>query len=85
LPAIDILKLDMEGAEIGALLTTDRTLLARATRIVMETHGPEICPWVDRPYVGDIIEHLLPTHNVEVSGFPTHMGLLFATRNGCPA
>lgn len=81
---VDLLKLDMEGGEIGALLSTDHDHLARVQRIVMETHGPAICPWVTEPAVGEIVEHLLPTHNIEsVSGFPTHLGMLFAQRNGC--
>lgn len=49
---VDLLKLDMEGGEIDALLTTSHDLLARVQRIVMETHGPAICPWVTEPAVG---------------------------------
>lgn len=79
---VDILKLDMEGGEIGALLACDHGRLARVGRIVMESHGPKICPWIDRPHVGEIVEHLLYTHNIEAQGFPTHLGLLFAERNG---
>ena len=81
---VDLLKLDMEGGEIDALLSTSHDHLARVQRIVMETHGPAICPWVKEPAVGKIVEHLLPTHNIEsVAGFPTHLGMLFAQRNGC--
>lgn len=80
---VDLLKLDMEGGEVDALLSTDHDRLARVQRIVMETHGPTMCPWVQRPRVGEVVEHLLPTHNIEANGFPTHLGMLFAQRNGC--
>lgn len=80
--AVGILKLDMEGGEIDALLGCDHQRLSRVRQIVMETHGPAICPWVQRPHVGDLVEHLLYTHDIEARGFPSHLGLLFAARNG---
>jgi FkbM family methyltransferase len=82
LDRVDLLKLDMEGGEVDALLACDHDTLAKVGRIVMETHGPQICPWVERPRVGEVLEHLLYTHNVEASGYPTRLGLLFAERNG---
>lgn len=83
LPPVAVLKLDMEGSEIDTLLACSHDQLARCTRIVLETHGPAVCPWIERPYAGDLIEHLLPTHNIAASGFPTRLGLILATRNGC--
>lgn len=80
---IDVLKLDMEGGEVDALLACDHDRLAHVQQIMLETHGPKICPWVEHAHVGEVVEHLLPTHNIEASGFPTHLGLIFASRNGC--
>lgn len=85
-PTVDLLKLDMEGAEVDALLSCSHDVLSHVDQIRLETHGPKSCPWVLRPRVGELIEHLLPTHNIDhVSGFPTHLGLLFASRNGTAA
>lgn len=78
---VDVLKLDMEGGEVAALLACDHKHLKRAHRVVLETHGPKICPWVDRPHVGELVEHLLPTHDVQASGFPSHLGYIHAVRN----
>lgn len=79
---VDLLKLDMEGGEVAALLACDHDHLARCQRIVLETHGPLLCPWVERPRVGEVLEHLLYTHNVEAAGYPTRLGKIFAVRNG---
>ena len=78
---VDVLKLDIEGSEADVILACDQEHLALCHRIVMESHGPAMCPWLEKPRVGEIVEHLLYTHDVEVQGFPTHLGLLFATRN----
>lgn len=80
--AVSILKLDMEGAEADAVLDCGHEWLSMVDRIVMETHGPNVCPWVERPRVGELVEHLGRTHNVEVEGSPGGLGKLFATRNG---
>lgn len=79
---VDLLKLDMEGGEIDTLLGCDHDHLARVDYIVLETHGPLSCPWVQPPRVGEIVEHLLHTHNVDASGSPLRLGKIAASRNG---
>lgn len=79
---IHLLKLDMEGAEVDVLLSVDAEHLQRVKLIVMETHGPHACPWVAKPRIGELLEHLLLTHSVEAFGYPMGFGKVYATRQG---
>lgn len=82
-PSVRLLKLDMEGGEVDTLLACSHDRLATIQRITLETHGPLICPWVGKPRVGELLEHLLYTHNIiHASGYPTRLGLVSAARNG---
>lgn len=69
---VDILKLDVEGAEAEALLATDPLILSQAARIVIETHAGMSAQ------LGDLITHLLKTHHVEAFGVPNVGGMIYA-------
>lgn len=71
---VDLLKLDVEGAEHGIITACGHDQLAKVDRLVMELHGPAACPWMDAPRWGEIIEHLLETHAVDVFGRPSEGG-----------
>ena len=75
---IDLLKLDVEGAEYDALAACSHDQLSRVDRIVMETHGPSLCPWVGYRRQGSLIERLLDTHAIEMFGKPDGVGMLYA-------
>lgn len=77
---VAVLKLDMEGAEVDAILGAPDWTLGACNRIAMETHGRDICPWVEEPMVGRVVERLLWTHHVDVEGYPSKLGKLYATR-----
>lgn len=75
---VDIVKMDMEGAEAPTLLGCDHDHLRRIDRIMCETHGPPTCPWLE-PTVDQIVAHLSVTHRVEAIPQPyAGMGMLFA-------
>lgn len=42
LPAPDVIKMDVEGAEVGALTGAARTLRAKHPRILLSVHSPEL-------------------------------------------
>lgn len=80
LERVALCKVDIEGSEADVICACPSELLARVDRIVMETHGPEMCPWVERSRVGEMVEHLLPTHAVDTFGYPQRGGMLLAHR-----
>jgi len=78
---VALLKCDVEGAEYETFLSCPSELLGRVALIVMEWHGPSECPWVGRARIGELVEHLLPTHSPSVFGRPDAGGYLYAHRN----
>lgn len=78
---VDLLKLDMEGAEVETLLACPADVLARVDRVVAETHGTETHPWCVRD-PREIVAHLAPLFDVELVGSPEGYGKLYATRKG---
>lgn len=82
LAEVDVLKADCEGGEMTMLVECDHDHLRRIERIAMEWHGSIFhrgSP-VAIPSVGELVEHLLYTHKVDVGGLPDQWGQLHATR-----
>lgn len=80
---VALLKCDIEGAEYETFLATPCDVLARVDRIVMEWHGPEMCPWVEghmERHYGALLTHFARTHAVQTFGHPHRGGMLFAQR-----
>ena len=83
---VDFLKCDVEGGEYGLVLDAEPGVLGLVGFIAMEWHGQGLAPSsVAQPYestdtVGNLVQHLLWTHHVEVSGTPDVGGMLYATR-----
>lgn len=75
---VDLVKCDVEGAEFDAFLACPHETLAKVDRITMEWHGPAECPWLDRPRIGELAEHLGYTHSVTTFGDPSKGGYLHA-------
>ena len=76
---IALLKMDVEGAEYDTLLACPHETLARVELFAIETHGPELHPWVTAR-LGDLAEHLAYTHAVSMFGAPDRGGMLFCHR-----
>ncbi len=71
---IDLLKLDVEGAEFELLLRAPDDVLARARRIACEVH-----PWAGE--AGDLVERLHTAgHQVDVRSKRDGLALIFARR-----
>lgn len=77
---IDFVKVDVEGAEYDAFLSTPPELLGKLGLIHMEWHGPEECPWLPTPRIGELAQHLAHTHACSAFGHPERGGMLFAHR-----
>lgn len=71
---VALLKVDTEGSEHAILTACPHDQLAKVDLIVAELHGPAACPWMDAPRWGEIVEHLLETHAVDVFGRPSEGG-----------
>lgn len=76
---VDLLKLDMEGAEVETLLACGPDVLSSIDRIAMETHGTKTHPWCVRD-PREIVAHLALQFDVEFVGSPEGFGKLFAVR-----
>ena len=76
---VDLLKLDMEGAEAETLLACGPDVLGCIDRIAMETHGTKTHPWCVRD-PREVVAHLSPQFDVEFVGSPEGFGKLFAVR-----
>lgn len=71
---VALLKVDTEGSEHAILTACPHDELAKVDLIVAELHGPATCPWMDAPHWGEIVEHLLETHAVDLFGRPSEGG-----------
>jgi FkbM family methyltransferase len=80
-PYVDLLKIDIEGAEYDTLFACDERLLRTVRRIVMETHDAGTCPWVRYAHT-DLVEYLTDAlFHVEYVAHPTMAcGFLYADR-----
>jgi FkbM family methyltransferase len=77
---IRLLKCDIEGAEYDLICGTIPEQLIGIDQIVMEWHGPSETPWVERPRIGELVEHLQHTHSCSIIGRPEAGGYLYAHR-----
>lgn len=78
-PAIDVLKVDVEGAEYDLIGDASRDALAAVRFIAMEWHATGLGVPDGDGKIGVLVERLLHTHHVEVSGDPSVGGMLYGT------
>jgi FkbM family methyltransferase len=69
---VRLLKVDIEGGEYGG--TMSNCGLGAVQRLVMETHA------APPGTLGELIETLLDTHNLDVFGHPANGGMLYGDR-----
>lgn len=75
---VDVLKVDVEGAEWAIFSSVPSTLLGRCRYITIETH-----PWGEDGFgFGDLVRLLAETHHVETLGAPSRGAYIFARRFG---
>lgn len=78
---VDLLKMDMEGAEIETLLACGPDVLGRIDRIAMETHGVSAThTWYRDPQ--ELMAYLGRFYSVEVVGNPAGLAKVYAKRKG---
>ncbi len=78
--AVDVLKVDVEGAEYTMFDQASDAAIAACKVIVMEWHGSKLAPGADGERIGTLVQRLLRTHHVEVFGKPDAGGMLHAVR-----
>lgn len=72
---VTLLKLDVEGAEYGAIRTLSMEAQERIQHIVLEFHGTT-------GQLGPLLEKLLHTHSIRAFGVPSGGGMIYARRYG---
>ena len=73
---VDILKLDVEGAEYDAVAAASDETFWSVRRIVMETHTPP-----ESGLFGGMVERLADFYSLRIIGQPRHGGMLYGDRS----
>lgn len=74
LERVALCKIDVEGSEASIVLACPHDELAKCEHIRMEIHAAPMCPWIERPRWGEMIEYLMETHSIQAFGRPSEGG-----------